>query len=648
MTIAVICSCGETLNKKLNLEEVENFLAPHMKEIITIDNLCKVQRRLPNDNLIICACSQNILEPVLGSYHTGYREYVDLRQISKWESDEKVRNKAVNALIEGILAKNLKESPSPQRRIDLANKPIMITGNGISTAKIALNLVNTGNHVCIISNSLVNESDQLNVAVNSKNSINDLEKIIQKLKKSENVHIYEEIGNFTIEGHVGNFRFSCEDKEGKTQKIESGLIVLGGDMREWKPPELEISDQILTWTQYQENAKLNGDVAIVQCIGSRTDERPYCSGYCCSKAVNTSIHLQENNTQVTVFHKGIRTIGNDELNYVEAREKGVHFIRGGTSSLDISSDGKIIVAAENVISQTKTELLADHVILSAAMLPNELSINIAQALGIPLDPDSGFITPIYTKLRTERTQIPGVFTTINLTQPASIIETSHSVDSVSLEILRLVKNGMTRTNEIAIVEEEKCTKCEICVTRCPAQAIDLTEKAVSVDPNSCQGCGLCTSVCPTGAIKLHNLDITTMQHQIQKTAEVFKKNLPHTPLVFSFTCKECSLAAIDIASETGRIKKPIIPIVFPCGGRISPIELLTALDAGADAIITTVCAHCHNAKGETLGLESSQIVRKILEVTKNEGWRCQGIKTYAAEPDRYEAIIEDIWTKLEK
>ncbi len=644
MTIAVICSCGKTLNQKMDLNEIESYLAPHVKETISINNLCKSQRRLPQDNLIICACSQNILEPVVGSHHFGNREYVDLRQISKWESDAKIKEKAVNAIIEGIFAKRLNDSPTPQRNIDLSDKPVVVTGNGLSTVITALNLINHGIDVVIISDSLINESDQLKTSIQSNESVNDLKRMIKKLKESKNVNIYEEIGGLSVKGHVGNFQFSLEDKEGKTQYIDSGLIVLGGDMSEWKPPELELSDKITTWTSYQGNKKLKGNIVVVQCVGSRTEERPYCSGYCCSKAVNSSITLQGKNKQVTILHKGIRTIGKDELNYVNAREKGVRFIRGGTSGLDIASDGKIIVAAENVINQTKTELLADHVILSAAMLPNQFSTNIAQSLGIPLDPSSGFIKPIYTKLRTERTQIPGVFTTINLTQPASIVETSHSVDSVSLEVLRLIKNGMTRTNEIATVEIEKCTKCEICVTRCPAQAIDLTEEAVSVDTNSCQGCGLCTSVCPTGAIKLHNLDIITMQQQIQKTAELFKKNLLDTPLVFSFTCKECSLAAIDIASETGRIKKPIIPIVFPCGGRISPIEILTALDGGADAIITTVCAHCHNAKGEILGLESSQIVSKILDVTKGEGWRCQAIKTYAAEPDKYHAIIEDIWS----
>ncbi|HQJ08777.1 MAG TPA: disulfide reductase, partial [Deltaproteobacteria bacterium] len=34
-------------------------------------------------------------------------------------------------------------------------------------------------------------------------------------------------------------------------------------------------------------------VVMIQCVGSRTKERPYCSRYCCSEAMKNALKLKE-------------------------------------------------------------------------------------------------------------------------------------------------------------------------------------------------------------------------------------------------------------------------------------------------------------------------------------------------------------------
>jgi len=56
----------------------------------------------------------------------------------------------------------------------------------------------------------------------------------------------------------------------------------------------------------------------------------------------------------------------------------------------------------------------------------------------------------------------------------------------------------------ARVEPELCTACEICIERCPMDALTLPEgaDAVVLDSRRCIGCGNCVTRCPTQAIVL--------------------------------------------------------------------------------------------------------------------------------------------------
>ncbi len=70
-------------------------------------------------------------------------------------------------------------------------------------------------------------------------------------------------------------------------------------------------------------------VVMIQCVGSRTDEHPYCSRVCCSEAVKNALALKEQRpeAQVVVLAKDIRTYGFRETYFQKAREAGVLFVR---------------------------------------------------------------------------------------------------------------------------------------------------------------------------------------------------------------------------------------------------------------------------------------------------------------------------------
>lgn len=78
----------------------------------------------------------------------------------------------------------------------------------------------------------------------------------------------------------------------------------------------------------------------------------------------------------------------------------------------------------------------------------------------------------------------------------------------------LEKNGFTSINDVKntsltnnvsfeptvpILDEDKCTKCELCVRICPYFAITMKDK-ITFDSDACFGCGLCISKCPVKAL----------------------------------------------------------------------------------------------------------------------------------------------------
>lgn len=54
-----------------------------------------------------------------------------------------------------------------------------------------------------------------------------------------------------------------------------------------------------------------------------------------------------------------------------------------------------------------------------------------------------------------------------------------------------------------IIDEKKCTKCGICITFCPDDAIEKTAKGIiEIKYDYCKGCGICANECPAKAIKI--------------------------------------------------------------------------------------------------------------------------------------------------
>jgi MinD superfamily P-loop ATPase len=86
------------------------------------------------------------------------------------------------------------------------------------------------------------------------------------------------------------------------------------------------------------------------------------------------------------------------------------------------------------------------------------------------------------------------------------------VDASNLSLLfslftnKYVEWNPLSTNQIAIVDEDKCISCGKCIDICYFNALKMVRNIPKINKFGCEGCGACELICPTNAIKLQDID----------------------------------------------------------------------------------------------------------------------------------------------
>jgi heterodisulfide reductase subunit A len=248
---------------------------------------------------------------------------------------------------------------------------------------------------------------------------------------------------------------------------------------------------------------------MIQCVGSRNKEHPYCSKMCCAEAIKNAIAAKKMNpsTEIIILFRDIRTYGFKEKYYRKAREEGIVFMRYDEDNPpEISPNGSQLIV--NVVSsrKDKIQINSDLVVLSVGIVaPKEENEDLGKLLKVPIN-DDNFFLEAHVKLRPVDFATEGIFVAGLAHCPKTIEDSiSQANAAVSRACTILSKDEIEAEGKIALVDPSRCSGCGMCIDNCAYSAIELIEdrrfgSVAIINSALCKGCGACSGNCRCAAI----------------------------------------------------------------------------------------------------------------------------------------------------
>jgi heterodisulfide reductase subunit A len=535
-----VCHCGTNIAGVVDIENVvaEAKKLPHVVfatdfmftcSTETQQNIVDLIKKHRLNRVVVAACSPKTHEPLFQETlkEAGLNPYLfelaSIRDQCSWvhgSDPEKATRKSME-LIRASVARAIQLEPLYDKSYPVINKGLVI-GGGLAGMTAALTIADQGFQVQLVEQSdrLGGFAQNLRFTLEGHSPARLIRYLTERVSHHPNIAVYLESKLVSHGGHLGAFNGAVQ-KNGDRMDIQYGAVIVATGGRPYEPKAYLYGQDERVLTQVEFSKRLVDDpswarqlkrIVMIQCVGSREPDFPYCSRVCCSAAVKNSIQLKEINpgAQVVVLYRDVRTFGFKELYYQKAREKGVLFFRYIPEDKPqvYDEDGQLTVDFTDRSSHRDFRVEPDLVVLSAGIRPGEGALQIARLLKLPVA-DTGFFLEAHVKLRPVEFAASGIFLAGLAHSPRFIEESVTMAKSAGQQALKILcKEKMTTSAAVAEVDPEKCAACLACVRICPFSAPFINKDGVSeIPPSACMGCGICASECPAKAIQLkHSTD----------------------------------------------------------------------------------------------------------------------------------------------
>ncbi|MBM4294518.1 MAG: FAD-binding protein [Deltaproteobacteria bacterium] len=531
-----VCNCGINIGGVIDVPSLGEYARtiPHVAYVeenlftCSADTQTKILQVIEEHHLnrvMVASCSPRthaamFMETVRQAGLNPYLfEMANIRDQDSWvhmHEPEAALEKA-KALVRGVAARLVNLEPLHKMEFPVF-KAALVIGGGVAGMEAARSIADQGFHVYLVekTDKLGGNAWNLVVSAQGHNYRGYLETLIQSVEKHPDIEILFNTSVKETSGFVGNFNTDLVTPEGP-RTIEHGATVMATGGYAYAPEEYHYGKHPDIFTSLEldklideQDARLNTakQAVFIQCVGSREPQRPYCSRLCCTHSVESAIELKKLNPDLDIFvlYRDLRTYGERELLYKEARELGIIFIR-----FDLESKPQVDITPENAVKVTVVDpilgrpvvLSPDILTLASAILPNPTD-ELGEIFKVPRNAE-GFFNEAHAKLRPVDFPSDGIFLAGLAHYPKPMDESIAQAKAAAGRAATILgQDKVSVGGVVAVVDPDKCAVCLTCVRACPfnVPVIDYTIDAAYIDPAKCQGCGVCPSECPAKAITL--------------------------------------------------------------------------------------------------------------------------------------------------
>ncbi len=510
----------------------------------TQETITKIIKEKKLNRVVIAACTPKTHEPLFQETLTnaGLNKYLfemaNIRNQDSWvhKNNPELATKKAMDLVRMAVYKAALMEPLKEAELEV-NQTAMVVGGGISGMAAARSLARQGYETHIIEKSSQLGGQALNLYRTAKGEDiqEKLSDLVAEIGKNEKIHLHLDSEIAHVEGFVGNFETTLSSN-GSEENLEHGVAIVATGASPLQPDEYGYGKdgRILTaleldrkFIEEDPSLKSLGSAVFIQCVGSREPERMYCSRVCCTHAVDNALTLKRKNPDMNVFvlYRDLRTYGERELIYKEAREAGVFFIRYTLESkpqVTIENDKLLVKVIDHILGRP-LEIETDLLTLATAIIPNR-DDRLANFFKVPIN-DDGFFVERHAKLGPSEFATDGVFLCGLAHYPKPIDESiAQGQAAASRAVTLLARETIFTSGVIAETAPAMCSQCGVCVSVCPYSAPSFAEDGpwtgrARINPVLCKGCGLCVASCRSGAIHLKGFDNDQIFSQIFTMSE---------------------------------------------------------------------------------------------------------------------------------
>jgi len=473
------------------------------------------------NRVVVASCTPRTHEPLFREtlQNSGLNPYLfemaNIRDQCSWvhmREPEAATEKAKD-LVRMAVAKSRLLQPLKRPRVEVT--PVaLVVGGGLSGMTAALEIAGQGYEVHLVEKEeeLGGNLRRIRYTLGGDDPQERLRELISRVEGNRKIRVHLGTRVEDAHGYVGNFETTLLSGA-REDIVKHGAVIIATGGVEYTPTEYHygVDEKVMTQLELEESLADDGfnpgSVVMIQCVGSRCEERPNCSRICCSDAVKNALRILDVNPDAAVFvlYKDMRTYGFKEDYYREAARNGVIFIRyDDDHKPQVSNEGSLEVSVIDPVLRERVVIEPDALVLSAGVLPAPDNSRIAGLYKVPLSKD-GFFLEAHMKLRPIDFATDGVFLCGMAHGPKSIDESvSQACGAAARAMTILSRPSLEVEGAIARVNEDLCSGCRMCEGVCEFGAVEMVEEEGKVRSHIieevCKGCGVCASTCPSGAI----------------------------------------------------------------------------------------------------------------------------------------------------